>query len=209
MATYPTTGSTLNSSISTGLSTQIIVKVGTETVGAIQRLQISQRRGLERVKELGLDGVLEIVPNKPTEYEARITRIVFDRLRLPEAFARGFINIKSQLVEFDILVIDRSNGDGEGSVTHTLKGCWFADYSPSYQAENFIISEEATIWIEDMSSTLGTSDANAANGGARGVNYQKNQRERDTDAGKGGSNGGGGFRGTLDVANLINASFEE
>jgi hypothetical protein len=97
MALYPTTGSTLNSSISTGLSTQIIIKVGTETIGAVQRLQVTQTRNLERIKEVGLDGILEIVPRQPTEFEARVTRIVFDRLRLPEAFARGFINIKAQL----------------------------------------------------------------------------------------------------------------
>ena len=209
MATYPTTGSTLNSKISTGLSTQIIVKVGTETVGAIQQLQITQSRTLERVKELGLDGTLEIVPRQPTEYEATIRRVVFDRLRLPEAFARGFINIKAQLIPFDILIIDRTNGDGEGAVVHKLTKCWFNRYSPTYQADNFIIGEDATIWIEDISTTLGTSEANAAQGGSRGVNYQVNERERQTDRGAGGSAGGGGFRGTLDVADIINQVFEE
>ena len=34
MATYPLTGSTLRSSISTSLSTQILIKVDNETVGA-------------------------------------------------------------------------------------------------------------------------------------------------------------------------------
>jgi len=206
--TYPTTGSTLNSKIHTGLSTQIIVKVGTETVGAIQRLQVTQSRTLERIREVGLDGVLEIVPRQATEYEATISRIVFDRLRLPEAFARGFINIKAQLIPFDILVIDRTNGDGEGAVSHKLTNCWFNRYSPTYQADNFIITEEATVWVEDISTTLGTSEANAAQGGARGVNYQVNERERQTDRGAGGSSGGG-FRGTMDVPDLINAAFEE
>ncbi len=114
MAIYPTSGSTLTSSISTGLSTQIIVKVGTETVGAIQTLSINQDRNIERVKEVGLDGVLELVPSKATTYDITVNRIVFDRLRLPEAFARGFINIKSQLVPFDIEIIDRTNGSLDG-----------------------------------------------------------------------------------------------
>lgn len=209
MSTYPTTGSTLNSKIHTGLSTQIIVKVNTETVGAIQRLQVTQSRTLDRVKELGLDGVLEIVPRQSTDYEATIQRIVFDRLRLPEAFARGFINIKSQLLPFDILIIDRTNGDNEGAIIHKLTNCWFNRYSPSYQADNFIITEDASIWIEDISTTLGTSESNAAQGGSRGINYQVNERERQTDRGAGGTDSGGGFRGTLDVANIINAAFEE
>jgi hypothetical protein len=209
MSQYPTTGSILNSRIHTGLSTQIIVKVGTETVGAIQRLQVNQSRTLDRIKEVGLDGILEIVPKQPTEFDATISRIVFDRLRLPEAFARGFINIKSQLVPFDILIIDRTNGDGEGAVKHQLTSCWFNRYSPTYQADNFIITEEATIWVEDISTTLGNSQASAVGGGERGINYEVNERERLTDAGAGGGDDGGGFRGTMDVANIINAAFEK
>ena len=62
VSNYPTSGSSLNSQISTSLSTQIVVKVGTETVGAIQSISIEQTRNIERVKELGLDGNLpEIV----------------------------------------------------------------------------------------------------------------------------------------------------
>lgn len=205
---YPLTGSTIDSNISTGLSTQILVKVGTENVGAIQNLSIQQRRSLYRSREVGLDGILEIVPNNSTEYSANITRIVFDRLRLPEAFSRGFINIKSQVLPFDILIIDRTNGETDGAVNHRLQHCWFTSYNPTYQADNFIISEQAEIWIEDISSTLGSSDTNAAIGGARGVNFDVNTRERATDRGAGGSDLGAGFRGTLDVSDLINQSFE-
>jgi len=208
---YPLTGSTLNSKISTGLSTQILIKVDNVTVGAIQNITVNQTRDLERVKEIGLDGVLEIVPRAPTQYEATITRIVFDRLRLPEAFARAFINIKSQLIPFDIVIIDRTNGDGEGAVVHRLANCWFNRYSPRYQADNFIIQEEATIWIEDISTTLGTSQASAVTGGARGVPYVVDNlgREQQTDSGAGGSNDGGGFRGTMDVSGIITAAAEE
>ena len=211
MASYPITGSTLNSTISTGLSTQILIKVDNETVGAIQNITINQTRDLERVKEVGLDGVLEIVPRAPTTYEATVTRIVFDRLRLPESFARAYINIKSQLIPFDILIIDRTNGDGEGSVVHKLTKCWFNRYSPRYQADNFIIQEEATIWIEDISTTSGTSQASAVTGGARGVSFTRDNlgREQQTDSGAGGTNNGGGFRGTMDVAGIVNAAAEE
>lgn len=208
MSTYPVSGSTLTSKISTGLSTQIVVKVGTDTVGAIQNLSITQTRNIERIREVGLDGILEAVPNQATQYEATIERIVFDRLRLPEAFMRGFINIKSQLIPFDILIIDRTNGDGDGAVVHTLKNCWFNRYNPSYRADNFILSESASIVFEDIYTTLGSSSANAAQGGSRGVNFDVNERERATDRGSGGTGGGGGFRGTMDVADIINQVFE-
>lgn len=211
MATYPTSGSTLRSNISTGLSTQILVKVNTETVGAIQRLTVGHTRNIERVKELGLDGILEAVPNQPTTYEVTVNRIVFDRLRLPEAFSRGFINIKSQLLPFDILIIDRTNGENDGVITHTLKNCWFSRLNTNYDTGSYIIAEDANIVCEDIISNLGGTDANAATGGTRGINYQVDDlgRERATDRGSGGANGGGGFRGTLDVANIINAAFEE
>lgn len=210
MATYPITGSTLSSNISTGLSTQILIKVENETVGAVQSLSITQSRSLNRVKEIGLDGILEIVPQAPTEFQAQITRVVFDRLRLPEAFARGFINIKSQLVPFDILIIDRTNGDNENAVTHRLTRCWFSSYSPRYQAADFVIQEEATIYIEDISTTIGNGQTSAVDGGARTINYQVDTfgRERATDAGAGGIGTGAGYRGTMDVPNLINAAFE-
>lgn len=200
MATYPTTGSTLTSKISTGLSTQIVVKVGTDTVGAIQSLAITQNRPIERVKEVGLDGTLEAVPNQPTTYDVRVTRIVFDRLRLPEAFMRGFINIKSQTVPFDIQIIDNTNGSDDGAVVHTLKNCWFNSYNPKFEAGNYILSEDAGIICEDISTTLGTSGESAVQGGARGVNYEVNARERSTDSGN--------YRGSMDVADLINQVFE-
>lgn len=211
MATYPITGSTLRSNISTGLSTQILIKVENETVGAVQSINITQNRGLERVREVGLDGILEIVPRQPTEYEATIQRVVFDRLRLTEAFKRGFINIKSQLLPFDIQIIDRTNGDDEGAVVHTLENCWFTRYSPRYQADNFIIQEEAQIWIEDIRTTLGSSQSTAVIGGARGIQPQTDTygRETATDAGAGGAVPGAGYRGTMDVANITNAAFAE
>jgi hypothetical protein len=201
---YPTSGSTLASNISTGLSTQIIIRVGTVTVGAIQKMSIAHNRNIERVKEVGLDGVLELVPNQPTTYDITVSRIVFDRLRLPESFARGFINIKSQLLPFEILVIDRTNGENDGIVTHKLVNCWFNKYTTNFDVSNYIITEDAGIYCEDIVSTLGNSDANAAIGGARNINYEVDTygRERATDRGS------NGYRGTMDVAGLINAAFE-
>jgi len=198
MSDYPKTGSTLQSSVSTGLSTQIVVKVGSDTVGALQSIEVRQSRQLTRVVELGLDGVLEIVPTKCAEVQLSVQRVVFDRLRLPEAFERGFLNIKSQRLPFDILVIDQMGGDGELAVTHTYTNCWFQDYSTPYKADNYIITESATIWAEDISSRLGSS-ANAAQGGSRDMKPQIEQIEREADLGN--------RRGVLDAPGLISAAF--
>ncbi len=200
MASYPNTGSTLTSSISTGLSTQIIIKVANNVVGAVQSLSISQTRPLYRGGEIGLDGTLEIVPNNRTETSLSITRIVFDRLRLPEAFARGFISIKSQRIPFDIEIIDRTAGSDEKAVTHKFTNCWFGQYQTPYQANDYIISETATIQVEDYSVILGSSSQNAAQGGARNVTYQEDSVEREVDRDS-------NRRGTMDAPGLIDAAF--
>jgi len=197
-ANYPATGSTLQSNISTGLSTQIIIKVGSDTVGAIQSLTVTQSRPILRAVELGLDGTLELVPNQKTDISMNVTRIVFDKLRMAEAFARGFVNIKSQRLPFDILIIDRTAGEGNDAITHTFKNCWFQNYVTPYQADNYIITETATIHVEDVSSRLGAS-ANVAQGGAREMKPQIEARERATDIGK--------FRGTMDAPGIISAAF--
>lgn len=179
---YPQTGSTLTGSISTGLSTQIVVKVENQAVGAIQSITVNHTRSVKDVKELGLDGLLEIVPDNPTTYSVDINRIVFDKKRLPEAFMRGFINIKAQLVPFDIDIIDKSGG-GEG-IVHTLKRCWFTSYKPSYTADSFVLSESATIRCEDISTTFGGSEKSAALGGQLpGYSTGGSSREQQADTG--------------------------
>ena len=198
MSNYPKTGSTLQSNISTGLSTQIVVKVGSDAVGALQELSVTQTRPLYRAVELGTDGTLEIVPNQRTEVTLSVRRIVFDRLRISEAFERGYVNIKSQRLPFDILVIDQTGGDGEQAVTHHYTNCWFNTITTPYNADNYIITESATLWAEDVSSRLGAS-ANAAQGGARDMKPQIEAIERDADIGN--------RRGTLDAPGLVTAAF--
>lgn len=200
MATYPKTGTTLDSKISSGLSTQIIIKVGTETVGALQDLSIHQTRPLTSVKEIGTDGVLEILPNSATTYNASISRIVFDGLSLPEAFARGFVNIKSQTVPFNIEIIDTSRGEDNNASVTQLINCWFKDLTTPYKSGDYLISQSANIDFEDIATTLGASKSNAAVGGDRHINYQDNDRERATDVGS--------YRGSMDVANLVKQAFK-
>ncbi len=184
MASYPSTGSRLTSSISTTLSTQIIIQVemndgSVESVGAIQELTESQNRGLARIVEIGTDGVIEIVPNKATEFELSLTRTVFDGLSLPEAFGRGFRNIQSQRFPFNIQVIDVSAGivDAQGTaskdstVITTYHNCWFSRTSTPIKADNYIIMQTATVWPEFITSVR-AGDAVAksqAAGGGRSI----------------------------------------
>lgn len=201
MADYPRSGSLIDANRTgthTGLSTSIIVKVDDVAVGAIQQLQITTARPVERVKEVGFDGVLEVVPNQATTVEATVTRVYFDRLRLPNAFARAFRNIHQQRVPFNIDIYDvikAENVDDPSQVdTTTLHNCWFTNYAYPFNAENYLITETASITAEYITS----SEINPSAMGALGI-------PASTD-GEGVELAARERRGSLDVEGLIRAS---
>jgi hypothetical protein len=178
--TYPSSGSVLESEISSSLSTQITVKVGSVTIGAIQQLVVNQNRDMQRWEEIGTDGVVEIHPKGAARIELQVTRIVFDDMRLPEAFARGFINLQSQRIPFDIQLMDKSSAKiSTNTIVHIFNNCWFKSYSPTFRADNFIISENATIDCEYV--TTNRNAVSAVYGGVRGIGYERDSVERSTD----------------------------
>jgi len=176
---YPQTGSLFSDLPQAGLSTLITVKVRGTLVGAIQELRIDQNRDMVVWEEIGTDGVVEIHPKGAAKVSFSVTRIVFDQLRLPEAFLRGFLNLQAQRVPFDVEIVDTFAGDAILAVIHTLHGCWFRRYSTPYRADNFIVSETAELVCERITSLQGTG--NAANGGLRGLPVEYDTIERATD----------------------------
>lgn len=203
---YLYTGSTNQSSISTGLSTQVIVQVNNQTVGALQGFNPRQSRAIRGVAEVGTDGFVEKVPHQPTNVTVEVERVMFDRLRLPSAFARQFVNIHAQRVPFDIVLFDKTNAqapleDGDvdldndaGVITHVYKNCWFSNYASRYQANDYIITENATIECEFVSSFTG-DDQSLAGTDARGIQF-------DTAGGNIEQIADRGRRGSLDAAGL-------
>ena len=203
---FPNTGSNINAGNRTnsGLSTQIIIKVFNSPVGALQNLGVTQTRGLQRISEIGTDGVIEIVPNSATQYELSATRIVFDQLRLPESFSRGFRFIAAQRIPFDIDIIDISGTDpnsisdnNENNVVMTYKNCWFSRYETPYAADNYIITETATMQCETAYLVQVGRD-----GSLRPVDRQTDGAgvEEDVNSGR--------RLGSLDAAGLIQSLFE-
>jgi hypothetical protein len=216
MAVFPNTESTIlrgtgdstEGRTSTGLSTQIIIKVNNQPVGAVQNMTVTQNRGLQRINEVGTDGNVEIVPNTSTTFDISVNRIVFDQLRLPEAFSRSFRFINAQRVPFDIEVYDIGNADEQnalvessssGVVVMKFVNCWFQNYVTPYQATDFLITESATIWAET---------GFVSSGGAPPPHLRDFGPQTDT-AGIEGSANVGDRRGGIDAAGLINAVFPE
>ncbi len=175
--------------IQAGLSTQIVIQVedpvGTKfVVGAVQSLTYNQNRSLARVKEVGTDGTIGIVPNAATEYDIQLGRIVFDFQRLPQALQREYRHIHAQRRPFDLVItdynpyllngatsvtdtgaVDPGTGGGERTVDNTtgsvttsatdvvetvFQNCWFNSMNFTYDASDYLITEQATMWCEHV-----------------------------------------------------------
>lgn len=201
MATYPKTGSILDGTTRTALSTQILILVNNEPVGAVQSFAETQTRGIKRIMEIGTDGVVEAVPERAAEISLRVTRIVFDGLSITEAFSRGFRNIQAQRIPFDIVVIDQYTGTDNDAVITTYENCWFGNISKTYNADGFVISEDADITVESIRTIRGGEAValSQGTGGGRQVPLQVDEVELLADS--------GARRGSLDFPGLISAAF--
>lgn len=201
MAAYPKTGSILDSTTRTALSTQILIMVGNEPVGAVQTFSESQSRSAKRVTEIGTDGTIEIVPESAATFSLRIDRIVYDGLSVTEAFSRGFRNIQAQRIPFDIVVIDQYTGVNDDAVITTYENCWFTSIEKAYNSDNYIITENVSVEVENI-RTLRGGEAVALSqgvGGSRQIPVQLDEVELQADSGV--------FRGSLDFPGLISAAF--
>lgn len=197
---YPQTGSTLfgpqgQNETRTALSTNIVIKVGPNTIGAIQNLSVTEARSIIMIDEVGTDGHIDGVPNKSTDISGECKRIRFDRMRVSEAFSRGFVHAHAQRVPFDIIIIDNWNGDGNSAIVTTVQGVWIENISYAYGVDNWVISDDMRWKAQSISSTL--ANGNAATGGTRNIPLAIDPIERAADIGQ--------RRGTLDAPGLLQA----
>jgi hypothetical protein len=158
---YPSSGSTMGTRSNVGLSPQILVKVGNTTVGAIQSFNIDQDKDIVMVEEIGNDGIIESHPKGSAKVILNVNRFVFDNLRLPEAFGRGFVNIQSQRIPFDIHVFDRSTVRKESGVTErvinrALGKSKFVSALNDYGINTNLETGDITRGLSDLTSSLGS-----------------------------------------------------
>ena len=201
---YPQTGSIIEgpqgkNRTGVALSTMIVIKVNGEPVGAIKKLSVEEQRTIEMIDEVGTDGHIDSAPNKSAEVSGSCDRVRYDRLRIAEAFKRGFVHVKSQRIPFDIEIIDLYNGDeNSGSAVVTvIKNVWIKQISYSYDSDNWIISESMQWVAESISSRLGNSFV--AVGGERNITPDYDSYELAADMGI--------RRGSLDAPGLISGIF--
>lgn len=204
MASYPRTGSNLDSTTKSSLSTQIIIMVENEPVGSVQSFGETQSRSNKQVTEIGTDGTVEYVPQSATKISLSVDRMYFDGLSLPEAFSRGFRNLQSQRISFDIVVIDQSTGTGNDAIITTYHQCWFNNLTLTYSSSDYTIMQRAGIDCTYISTIRG-GEAIALSQGVGGTRQipgaQIDVAEIAADSGT------NGRRGALDYPGIISATF--
>jgi len=197
---YPYTGSSLPlNQTRVALSTQIIILADGRPVGAVQELSINERRDVKMIDEVGTDGHIDSAPTRSSDVSGSCRRVRFDKLRIAEAFRRGFIHVHSQRIPFEIQIIDKWQGDKSNAVITTIRNVWITGINHTISAENFIITETMEWQAETIFSNFANNAGNVAIGGARGPDFAltDDQYERSADIGV--------TRGALDGAGLINA----
>jgi hypothetical protein len=208
---FPSTGSTIDlaghNTTQTAVSTNILISVGPNPVGAIQDITITETRPLKMIDEVGTDGHIDSVPNMSTNIKGTCKRVRYDRMRISEAFSRGYVHAHSQRYPFDITIIDGWNGnplnlsDTSQDIITTIKNVWIAEISFTYQTSDWVIVDNMSFEAESISSTLGSSSTPAAQGGTRSIPLAllspTSDIERAADVGQ--------LRGGLGVVGLISA----
>lgn len=208
MAQAPNTNSTLSfpggqNKTSTAISTNIIITVRNSTgvnvpVGAVQSMAISEKRSIKMIDEVGTDGHIDSVPNQSTNITGSCQRVRFDRLRVAEAFSRGFVHVASQAYPFDIVIFDKQKLAQGLQISTVIKNVWISGIDYTYQVSDWVITDTMSWEAENIFSILNNgSSTPVAQGGELGLAFSNIPIERATDTGQ------NGRRGSLDAPGLI------
>lgn len=217
MANAFNTGSTLSlpngtNKTSTSISTNMIILVNNTPVGAIKSLSINENRKISKIPEVGTDGFIDSTPSASTEISGSCQRTRYDRLRITEAFSRGFIHAHAQVYPFDIVILDRQKRDEGSQISTVIKNVWITSLEYTLSADDWVIVDNMQWTAETIFSVLngGSSPISgghpAAVGGELGILHMGGgpngltpnmvaEQLADTNA--------GGRRGSMDASGLI------
>jgi hypothetical protein len=187
-----------NARTATHLSTNIVIKAGDYVVGAVQKMQVNERREIKMMDEVGTDGHVDGAPVRSTDISGSCDRIRFDKQRIVGAFARGYIHAHAQRIPFDIEIHDFFHDADQGNaIITTLHQCWIQEISYSYNADNWMITDSMSFVAKGISSFL--KNQNVVTGVANGQDgsIYLNQYEQEADRGL--------YRGAMDAAGVLNA----
>lgn len=187
-----------NNQTKTHLSTNIIMKVDGNIVGAVKSLDVTESRSIKMISEVGTDGMIDSAPSASTEISGRCSRTRFNRLRIAEAFSRGFIHVASQRITFDIEIQDIfHDSDPTNAIITTIQNVWISNIAYTYSSDDFVIVENMDWKAERIFSILNNGNVSQAVANGRANPIVLNQFEQEADRGL--------FMGALDAPGLLNA----
>ena len=196
------TDSQNNNRTGTHLSTNIVIKVDNYIVGAVQSLNINESRDVQMISEVGTDGHIDSAPSKSTEISGSCTRIRFNKQRIAEAFARGFVHVHSQRIPFDMEIHDFFHtNDRSNSIITIVKNVWITNISCDYSATDWVISDKMDWKAEAIRSILNNNNVVTSVANGQDGTIYLNQFEQEADRGV--------YRGAMDAAGVLNAFLDD
>ena len=182
----------------THLSTNIIIKVDGNVVGAVKSLDVNESRSIKMIDEVGTDGHIDSAPQSSTNISGSCSRTRFDRMRIAEAFGRPFLHVKSQRIPFDIEIQDIfHDSDPNNAIITVIQNVWIKEIRYTYSADDFIIVDNMSWEAENIYSVMNNNNVVSAVGNGRANPIILNAYEAQADSGK--------YLGALDAACLLNA----
>lgn len=181
----------------TSVSTNIIIEVDGNPVGAIKSLNVDESRTITQIDEVGTDGHIDSVPSKSTNISGSCQRVRYDNLRIAAAFSRPYIHVAAQRIPFNIVIKDIfASSDPNTVLITTIKNVWISKISYTYSADDFVIIENMDWEAETIYSQINNNNAVTNVDGARNLPLQTvNPFELAADRGD--------RRGALDAAGLL------
>ncbi|HVI39750.1 MAG TPA: hypothetical protein VM577_03745 [Anaerovoracaceae bacterium] len=187
-----------NNRTATHLSTNIIIKVDGNVVGAVKSLEVTEARTIKMIDEVGTDGHIDSAPSASTNITGSCQRTRFDKMRIAEAFSRGFIHVHAQRIPFDLEIQDIfADSDPGNAIITTIRNVWIKDIRYTYSADDFIIVDNMSWEAEGIFSVLNNNNVAQSVSNGRANPIILNQFEQQADRGQ--------FSGALDAAGLLNA----
>lgn len=118
----------------------IKVLIGNRVVGAIQSMDFDD------VCPIAITSEREIVQKTFVGPKITATRVRFDKVKIAEAFSRGYVNAKSQMYPLQIV------GENDEEVV-TIQNCWISDVDYTYQSADWIITDAVEFEAEKVIET--------------------------------------------------------
>lgn len=144
-------------------STNIDILSNGNVIGMIQSFTVTENRDIQKLQEVGTEGVVQAVPGNTKGGSLNVSRMALYGSNLWDAVGltglknadnslQIFQTLKNQRVPFEIQVKTPSN-DTTSTVSYYIEtyiDCWLSSYSKTFAVGTITVTEQATIMYADV-----------------------------------------------------------